>query len=135
LKHQIPISFDSLTMPIPRLPSDDGVDRGNIDYLMQDAGPTMRATSHLGSNSEIQPLVLARERSTSARPAAVEQGVREQAIEWLKLKAANTDGYDAFIASRGRVQHNPDVVKNWTFAAEFHKMFLKATTGMVGPVC
>jgi hypothetical protein len=120
-------------MPIPRLPS-GGVDRANVNYIMHDARPTMQANSPLGSNAEIQPLIIARERSTSAHPAAAEQGVRERAIEWLRLKAASTDGYDTFITSRGRVQHNPDVVNNWKFAADFHKMYLKTNTGMVGTV-
>src|SRR5277367_6698908 len=97
------ISFDSLTMLTPQLPSDDGIDRGNINYIMQDAGPAMQATNPLGSNAEMKLLIIVRERSTSARPVTVEQGGHEPAIEWLKLKAASTDGYDAFIASRGRV--------------------------------
>ena len=43
----------------------------------------------------------------------------EPAVEFLRGKLQTRDGFQVFLANRGRIMTNPEAVKDWQFAVDF----------------
>lgn len=56
------------------------------------------------------------------------------AVKFLREKLASRNGYPAFIANRGHVLANPEIVKVWRFAVEFSNEYNKVKHPVVSSV-
>ncbi|KAJ7216154.1 hypothetical protein C8J57DRAFT_1538119 [Mycena rebaudengoi] len=67
--------------------------------------------------------------SSAAAPLSGTEGEpKNPNVEYLQEKLATRLGYDAFIANRGRILSNPEVVQGWRFAVDFTHDYNKVIT-------